>query len=271
MISTSCFALNWKTLPLVLVVFAVFTVSLSETIQISDGFLSQSTAGWKYQLSPGESDVFTWTLTNTEDKSIIIEFRAEGQGSELFVFEELVTMEPKQNRAFEFIVVVPDDHPNNIEYRPLLYALEKAIPDSEGGAAILINYQMIARPIVLIGDDPVFTPEPIPIAEPVPEAIEAERPMEEDFSITPEETLEEKLARIAIANKGVKVDDTWQETFEEEAVPELQVDDNYLPEPTPEPVSVDPMPEPVIQADTEEKVECDFIAMILSWFGFGKC
>jgi hypothetical protein len=81
-----------KTLPFVLIIFAVFTVSLTETIQISDGFLSQSTAGWKYQLSPGESDVFTWTLTNTEDKSIIIEFRAEGQGSELLVFEELVTM-----------------------------------------------------------------------------------------------------------------------------------------------------------------------------------
>jgi hypothetical protein len=251
-----------KTLPFVLIVFAIFTISLTENLQIADGFLSESTAGWKYELSPGESQVFTWTLTNTEEKSINLEFRAEGQGSELFVFEELVTMQPNEHTAFEFIVTVPEDHPDNIEYHPQLFALEVAERSSDTGAAILINYEMLARPIIKIGDNPVFTPEPIPVII-EEEAIVKERPSEEDFSVTiPTETLEEKMARIQAANqpKEVIVDDVWEEEFEEEAVKE------YVPEPMSDP---EPVTAPVVAIVTVE--ECGWWDMILSLFGMAKC
>jgi hypothetical protein len=76
----------------------IFTTLLIENIQFVDGFLSKSTAGWIYKLNPGESQVLKWTITNTEDKSIDIQFRGEGKGSELFVYEENVTFKPKEKK-----------------------------------------------------------------------------------------------------------------------------------------------------------------------------
>jgi len=200
--------MNSRFLILGLVIATIFTVSITENLQFVDAFLSKSTAGWVYELNPGESQVLTWTLTNTDDVPINIEFRGEGPGSELFVFEELSTLEPKEKRSFEFIVVIPDDHPDNIEYRPTFFALEKAISDSEGGAAVvLINYQMSANPIVKIGDNPIFTPEPKPVK--VEEKPVEEKPVEEeaDFIATPTETLEEKLAKIQATNEANKVEE----------------------------------------------------------------
>lgn len=263
MISTK---LTLQSYTLVLIVFTIFSVSLTENLQLADGFRSQSTAGWSYELNPGESQVGTWTLRNIEEVPINIEFSVENKGSEFFVFEKVITFEPNEKKAVEFIVTIPDDHPDNVEYHVKLNALEKAPTPEGGAAAVMINYQMFANAVIKIGDDPVFTPEPKPVK--IEEKSEAEvvkeEISEEDFSAAPEpETLQEKLDRINKANEDIKVDDEFEEPFEE------SFEDNYIEEPVMD-------KEPVAEINAvdnmgEEKIECDFFAMILSWFGFGKC
>lgn len=264
MISTSCFALNWKTLPLVLVIFTIFTVSLSDNLQVADG-LAAGGDKMIYELYPGESQMLTWFVMNDEDKDIDLEFYATGEGSELFVFEEYLTLPGKTNKKFEIFVVVPEDHPNNIEYHPELFVLTRG-EKIEAGAGIVMNMQMKVIPFIKIGDNPIYTAPPT-VYEVIDDDADVKDPVPETKTVEEKEQVEslaEKLARINTANqanapKELIVDDTW----EEEAVPELQVDDNYLPEPI---AQVKQVPLPI-----EEKIECDFIAMILSWFGFGKC
>ena len=271
MISTSCFALNWKTLPLVLVIFTIFTVSLSDNLQVADGF---SASGTKliFETNPGETVTQTWAVVNDETEVFDVEFYAEGKGSEFFVFEKFMTLEPATRKAVDIFVIIPADHPDNIEYHPVLYALKRPIASADDlheGASIKVLLQMKTNPIIKIGDNPVFTPEPVTNVNIIPD--ETEKPKQQvEEPIVQEETMQEKLARIQannIANQlaEVKVDDTWQETFEEEAVPELQVDDDYVPEPKGASGNWTFTP------TYDEVQECDFFALILSWFGFGKC
>lgn len=258
-----------KTLPFVLIVFAVFTVSLTENLQLADGFLSQSTAGWKYEMQVGETQVGTWTLLNTTEEPINVQFVAEGQGAELFVFEEFVTMEPNTQNDYEFIVTVPKDHPDNIEYHPNLYALQIGEAQEGGAAVVVFKYRMLAEPKIIIGDNPVFTPEekPEPVEEPTPAPVANDDELTfESAEEKPMETIEEKMARIQAANQAkapeeVKVDDVWEEEFEEEAVVDYEPEP-YVAEPT---EALRPAPH------QEEVKECDFIAMFLSWFGLAEC
>ena len=250
--------------PLAIVMIGVLAIS---SFSIAEGFLSKSTAGWQYDLNPGESGVGSWTLTNTKDNPIHIEFRAEGKGSEYFVFEENVILESKEKKEFEFIVSIPEAHADDVQYRPVLYALEIADREQSAGAKVLINYQMSAKPLINIGDNPIFTPEPKPDVPPLPKPIKEERPKAEDIIVSePTETIEEKLARIQAANEkapvGKQVDDEWQESFEEEAVADYQPEPEYQMEP-----EIKQVPLPI----EEEAKECDFFAMFLSWFGIGKC
>ena len=250
---------TFSNLSLILIIGIISTVTITENLQISDGFLSKSTKGWVYELNPGESQVLTWTLTNTEEKAIDIEFRAEGNGSELFVFEKIVSLESKEKKSFEFIVTVPKDHLTNIEYRPILFALEKAKQESTSGSAVLINYQMSAKPVIKIGDNPVFTPEVKPVIQ-VEEEVKPAKVFSDEpiIEITPTETLEEKLARIQAANEMNVVD----EPVNEQALPvEVEVFEQVF---TPEPVAA-PTPEPTAKAS------CGIIDLILSWFGIGNC
>lgn len=244
-----------KALPLVLIVFSI------SLVPIADGFLSESTAGWKHEMSPGDSQIGVWTLMNPTEEPINIEFQAEGQGSEFFVFEKLVTLEPESQTTFEFILTIPDDHKDNIEYRPQLFALQLQEAPEGGAAVVVFSYRMVANPIILIGDNPVFTPEIEPEVIEEEPVVESENQSFEAIEEKPMESIEEKLARIQEANKEVKVDDDFEESFEEEAV----VDYEPEPEYTMEPETI------ATQTTTEEKIECNFFEMILSWFGFGKC
>lgn len=214
-----------------------------------------------YQLNPGESQMLTWLVINDEDKKLDVEFYAEGPGSELFVFEEYVTMQPNSKERFEIFVVVPEEHETDIEFRPSLFVLTRG-EKIEAGAGIVMNMQMVVIPFIKIGDNPIYT---YPVVEKV---IEEEKEIPKSSvpeAKTPEqkevvESLEDKLARIQAANQAkapeeVKIDDTWEEEFEEEAVPD------YEPEPFGSPT----------QPAVEEKIECDFFAIFLSWFGIGKC
>jgi len=254
-----------KTLPFVLIVFAIFTVSLTENLQIADG-LAAGGDKMIYQLNPGESQLLTWLVMNDEDKELDVEFYATGPGSELLIFEEYLTLEPNSRNDFEIFVSIPKDHKTDVEFRPSLFVLHRG-EGIEAGAGIQMNIQMQVNPTIKIGDNPIYT---YPVTEKViedeaPKAIVPEvKTIEEKEEV---ESLEDKMARIQEANQAkgqvtptpfnVPVDDEWEESFEEEAVKE------YVPEPT---ESLRPAPH-----QEEEKNECGFIDWLLSLFGMAKC
>ncbi len=111
MISTKCF--SHKTLALVLIVFSISLVPLA------DGF-SVSAKQILFELNPGETAEWKWTVTNPEDKEIYVELYATGPGSELMIFDNYWTVPPHLSVYPELFVMVPEDHPNNIEFHPEL-------------------------------------------------------------------------------------------------------------------------------------------------------
>lgn len=246
-----------------IVIFTVFSISLSEQVQIINGF---SASGLKlvFETNPGETVSGTWAVINDEPESIDLEFFAEGPGSELLVFEEFMTLEPKTRKAVDIFVIVPENHENNVEYRPSLYALKRGYIDENAGAAIAVNLQMKTVPIIKIGPDAVFVPEIAETVNVVPSqsTIIKEKNSE---SVKEEETLEEKLARIQAANKeNVKNEPVViSPQFDEKITP--SVNEGYDPEPLPD-------PEPIVTEVGEiDKNNCNFFEMFLSWFGIGKC
>jgi hypothetical protein len=246
---------------LAFIIFTVFTVTLTENIQLADGFSSASTVDMKYNLGVGETQVQEWKIYNS-NQTTHIEFVAENPGSEYLTFEKSAVLEPNEVRAFEFIVSIPADHPDNIKYIVALIAKEVK-PATEGGSSsVMIAYEMIARPSISIGDNPIYTQPVAPVVVEEEPTIQAEI-SDDDFGAVEEiplETIEEKMARINQANAPaeVQVDDTWEESFEEEAVKD------YVPEPMSEPVTA-----PVVAIVTVE--ECGWWDMILSLFGMAKC
>ncbi len=246
-----------------IVIFTVFTISLTETIQLADG-LAASGDRIIYELNPGESQVQTWYVINDENRDIELEFYASGIGSELFVFEEVVTMKANSNNRYDIIVLVPEDHQDNVEYRPDLFVLTRGEKLEDGGAGIVMNIQVKTKSIIKIGDNPIYT-SPTIMEKEVEKEIIKEAIKEKPKGEEPTETLEEKLARIQAANEAKKetvqqlenprIDDKW----EEEAV----VD--YEPEP------MGDTQDKVFAVELEKEQECNFIDMILSWFGMGKC
>ncbi|MGY5148772.1 MAG: CFI-box-CTERM domain-containing protein [Candidatus Nitrosopumilus sp. bin_68KS] len=234
----------------IIIIFTVFTVTLTETIQIVEG-LAAGGDKMIYKLQRGESQLLTWTLINDEDKKLDVEFYATGPGSELFVFEEYITMEPKSSEKFEILVVVPKDHEDNVEYHPKLFALTRGEKLENVGAGIVMNLQMQTNPIIKIGDNPIYTSPITEDSKKIPEArIVKEKTVEEKKEKVEEEkieTIEEKLARIQAANAAnnipeMQVYDTVEETFEKESV----ID--YDPEPIPD-------PEPIVEQVTKEENE----------------
>lgn len=275
MMSTKSFLKhNLKTLPIVLVIFTIFSVSLTENLQIADGFLSYA-KNMEFNMQVGETQMDTWNISNDNQEPLYLIMFAKGPGSDLFVFEDSIIIQPGELKEIEIFVVVPEDHPDNLKYFTEVYA-QKIRPPSEdtGAAQININIQHRIKPVISIGDNPI---EVVPVYNtPSEDDEEVETPTsiinEEIAKVVPGETMEEKLARINAANQAkapqeLIVDDVWEETFEE-SYEEEPVSDN-------EPIVCGPGMEEVngfCQASkTEEPVGCDFIAMILSWFGFGKC
>lgn len=254
-----------KSLPLVLIVFTIFTVSLTENLEIADGF-SASAVKIIYELNPGEDGSAIWPISNIFEEPIGLEFYAIGSGSEFLIFEKEATIQPKQRVEFVIEIAIPDDHPNNIEYHPELYALKRSEGLAEGESGMIVNSQVRVNPIIKIGPNPIYT-APV-VEEVIEEPVIVEEPIIEEPIV--EETVEEKQAweEFDKINKPVviddpvpelQVDDTFEETFEEEAVTD------YVPEPIADtPIITD-------TAIVEEKIDCDFIAIFLSWLGIGKC
>jgi len=251
------------------VLVLIITLSITVTnLQLADGFSSGSTSGMKYDLGPGETQVQKWEIYNS-NQTTHLEFSAANPGSEFFTFEKNVVLEPNEYRAFDFIVSIPSDHPDNIKYIVELTAKEVKPPTEGGSAAVIIAYQMIARPSISIGDNPIYTQPVAPVVVEEEPTVQAEI-SDEDFGVVEEkplETVQEKLDRIQAANqaKAPTVDDTFEESFEEEAVTDYEPEPEYTMEP--EPVATIN----AVDSMNGEKKECGFIDWLLSLFGMGQC
>lgn len=268
MISTK---LTLQSYTLVLIVFTIFTVSLTENLQLVEA-ISVSADKLVFDIERGDTQLLFWSVRNTDPYPIDLEFYATGPGAELLVFEQFGHLEVKERITYEILASIPVDYQDNIELRPVLHVLQRSqdpaslgnADDTKQTATAKVNVVMKTVPIIRIGENPVYTP-PTFEAEEKPEpnpSLEKPKPKE---VIEKAETIEEKLARIQAANeaKAPKVDDTFEEAFEKEPVPD------YEPEPEYEMIS-EPDYNDITRQETP-KVECDFFAMILSWFGIGKC
>ena len=226
---------NSKFMILSIVIFTVFTVSLTENLQIADGLSAVSTK-LVYKLDVGETQMLTWGIVNDISDPINLEFYATGEGSELLVFEQYAELAAHTQQDFEIFVIVPDDHPDNVEYRPTLYALQRGNIE-EGKSGMIINIQMKTTPVIKIGENPVYTP---PTVEQIAQVIEEKAVKQTEKPIVIKETMEEKLARIQAANEANQVitddktiiDEVSEENKEVTTEPSKIIpDDGYEPEP----------------------------------------
>ncbi len=234
------------TLTLLLIIGTVFTITLTENLQLADG-LSATGSKIVASLDVGQDTTVNWKIINNSDEKIWVEMYSSGAGSELLHFDKLVTLEPRKIQEVEIIVAIPDDHPDNIELRPKLFALQRGDPLAEGITGAVVNVQLKKTITIKIGDDPIFTAvveeavvKPPPMIIPEKEAAKAK-------------TIQEKLAEIEARNKAllqeaetVQVAETPQVAATE--TPEVK-DSGYIEEPV---------------ADLPK---CGFWEMILSWFG----
>lgn len=252
-----------KGLPLVLIVFTIFTVSLTENLQIADG-LSGLAGEIKFDLQRGETDIQTWEITNTSDEKIWVEFFTSADGGELILFEKILAIEPHQSMLHEFIVKIPKDHKDNITYKPTMHALKRAepVPDGTPGATVNFNVQLLKTMIINIGDNPIYTPPVIEEKYEIPE--EPYIPEKEEAQKEKAESLEDKMARIAAANEAREIPVEEVEQVSPTNTPVTPQVGNYEEEPMAD-------PEPVTSFSNEKKVECGFIDWLLSLFGIVKC
>lgn len=218
-----------------IIIATALTVSLTETIQIADGFSAAKT-NMVFELGVGETQMLTWPVSNKGDETINVQFYATGEGSELLVFEEFVTIEPHVRTEYEIFVIVPEDHPDNVEYHPELFALKRGDSLEEGVTGMIVNVQMRTLPIIKIGDSPIYTP---PVVEVKDEPkIKLPGPKMEEEKI---ETLEEKLERIKAANlENVKESSITEPEIELEPIAQ-EVTIVMDPEPISENIDEDPL------------------------------
>ena len=193
------------------------------SIQFADGFAATGDK-LHYNVQVGETQMLNWTILNFGDDTIRVEIYAEGEGSELLVFEEIQEVSPKGRTTIDVFVVIPDDHSDNIEYHPKLFALLKGSIE-EGVSGVIVNQQMKNNVIIKIGDNPIYTTSLVEKAN-VPKV--EEKIVEEPK----EETMEEKLARIRAANAENTEEKTpSQTTRTENTNQDTQVNTASTPEP----------------------------------------
>lgn len=215
---------NSKFMILSIVIFTIFTVSLTENLQTAEG-LTVTLSQLNYELNAGDTQMITWTVNNSEDIPINVEFYAEGEGSELLVFEEFASLEPRKSKVLEVFVVVPETV-DDVEYRPTLYVIQKGTIE-EGKSGLIINIRLQTPITIKIGDNPIYTPpvekiEPkIPVA---PKVIEPE--VEVEVEKSKELTAAEKIALIQAANEAKQVTPQVSVT----QTPEVK-DESFIPEP----------------------------------------
>ncbi len=202
--------MNSRFMILGLVIAIIFTVSITESIQIVDGFLTVAT-DLVFEMQRGETKMLTWTIINNGAEPLYLEMFAEKPGSELYIFEEDITIEAGETRDVEIFVLVPEDHPDNRIYYTEVYVKEVTThgdAEEKGGGKINIVIQQRTKPIIKIGDNPVqYIPEIIKEkTKDIPETITPKSSVKVEEEIVGE-TMKEKLERIKAANEANKSDE----------------------------------------------------------------
>jgi len=147
----------------VVIVFVVTILFFGFSLGSSFG-LQQIAGKLEAVVSPGESTIIEWGLiSDNPSKTISVDLRSEGPGSEFLSFPEKVQLEPRQVKFVQVTVSIPDNHKTDIVFNPSIFAVEKG---EEGGPTV-INIQM--KKILTI----TIPPQPI-VFEEIPQAQEQE-------------------------------------------------------------------------------------------------
>lgn len=127
--------------------------------------LQQTADKLNYNVNLGESQTLQWgILSDEDDVTIIVEIFAKGLGSELLSFPDSIEITPHAMEMIDFTVTVPKDYQNNIELKPIIYALQSGSIE-DGVSGTIIHIQM-AKPLsIKIGDAPVYV-APVPSIRP---------------------------------------------------------------------------------------------------------
>ena len=102
--------------------------------------LQQAGGTAKFELIPGESDIFVWGLrSDNQAETITISLSAVGDGSEFLTFQKSISIDPQAVIYVPITVTIPDDYLGGIELKPRMYATEVG----EDGGAARINIRMV--------------------------------------------------------------------------------------------------------------------------------
>lgn len=203
-----------KFLILSVVIAIVFTISLTENLQKADG-LSAIAIPIIFEMEVGQTAVETWQVLNNNDNKGWVEFYASGEGSEFLIFEELIEFKPRQSKEIEIIVSIPKDHSDNIEYKPLFFALQRGSSVSEGVTGAQVDIQLKKTISIKIGDNPIYTAPDIKEKVIIPDPIVIPEKEEQ------KETLEEKIARMKSTNADL-LKETLEKTTTKVNTPSVQ-------------------------------------------------
>ncbi len=239
-----------NSLVLVLAICVIFTISLTENLQLADG-LSGVAFPINFQIEVGQTQSEEWIVINDNDEKGWVEFYASGPGSEFLTFKKIEEYEPRQNKPIEIFVTIPKDHPDNVELRPLFFAIKRGDPLAEGVTGASVNVQLKKVISIKIGDNPIYTPPVEEIITVIPDEIIVEE--REEQRAEKVKTVEEKMAEINAANEALQKVETPQVIVIE--TPEVK-DSGYIEEP-----KMDAEP---IQVNLPT---CGIWEMILNWFG----
>jgi len=99
------------------------------SVAFNQAYSLQQTSGTPtVQLNPGETETFLWYLVSDDDEYLtVVKIRAEGLGSELLSFPEVVEINPRKTQSIEFIVSIPEEYTTDVKLTPSIYAVVKSV------------------------------------------------------------------------------------------------------------------------------------------------
>lgn len=131
-------------------VFLISSLLIPAGILESDA-LRQSGGYINFEIAPGETKTFTWSLISEKDFPTTLKISSLTWGSQFISHPSTVDVEANGSVTVEFTVTIPEDHPGDVVLNPKIRGQE--IPD-ESASGVLINIVMQTIPTITITKNP---------------------------------------------------------------------------------------------------------------------
>jgi len=129
--------------------FLIYAILLVSPLATTEVFgLLQEAGSISVDITPGQTQQFTWGLQSDVDKTITIQISAEGDGSQYLVFSSSMQIEPHEVVFVTVDVMIPHEYDGDLILSPTLVATEMGDVDS----STIINVQMAKTITLLISE-----------------------------------------------------------------------------------------------------------------------